>query len=162
MTCKTTDDGRALVVSIALCQSAGVVGAFFTRSAIPDWYVTLTKPAFTLPAWVFAPVWIVLYALMGIAAFLVWRKGFHHRTVRGALFIFAGQLMLNAAWPVLFFGLRSIEAALVEILLLWIAVCSTVMRFFRVSRQAGWLLVPYLLWTSYAALLNVFFWIMNS
>ncbi len=151
-----------LVGAIAISELAGALGAIFTVRAIPDWYATLAKPPLTPPGWVFGLVWTLLYLLMGIAAFLVWRRARETRAVRGALLIFAAQLVLNALWSFLFFGLRLPLAAFAEIIVLWCAIAWTLVAFFAVSRRAAWLLVPYLLWTSFAAYLNFGIMMLNA
>ena len=150
-----------LVVSILLCQCAGIVGSVFTAPAIPNWYAALQKPAFTPPNWLFAPAWITLYLLMGIAAFLVWRVGLDDRRVRAALMIFLIQLVLNALWSVAFFGLQSPLYGFIVIILLWFAILLTILSFARISRLASWLLVPYILWVSFASVLNISIWVLN-
>lgn len=143
-----------LVVSLVICQLAGFVGSIFTTPAIPTWYASLAKPAFTPPNWLFAPAWTTLFVLMGLAAFLVWRKGLAERAARVALAIFALQLALNILWSVAFFGLRSPLGGLIVIALLWFAILLTILSFSRLSRAAGLLLLPYILWVSFAAVLN--------
>jgi len=143
-----------LIAAIAISQLAGVVGSIFTVSSVGTWYRVLEKPAFNPPPWVFGPVWTLLYTLMGVAAWLVWRRGLDTPGVRPALGLFIVQLVLNAAWSIIFFGLRRPLAAFVEILLLWTAILLTITWFFRVSRVAGWLLVPYIMWVTFAAVLN--------
>ena len=150
-----------LITSIVICQLAGVVGSIFTTPAIPTWYATLRKPSFTPPNWVFSPVWITLFVLMGIAAFLVWNKGLSDQKVKTALSIFAVQLILNVLWSVMFFGLRSPLAGLIEIAVLWMAILLTILYFFKVSHVAGILLIPYILWVSFAAVLNASIWRLN-
>jgi tryptophan-rich sensory protein len=150
-----------LIVSLGVCQAAGFIGSIFTRPAISTWYAELSKPRFTPPDWVFGPVWIALYILMGIAAFLVWRRGFHHQVVKRALAFFGVQLVLNALWSYFFFGLKSPLAGLIEISILGIAVILTVQRFLRVSRPAGLLLIPYFLWVAFATGLNLSIWWLN-
>jgi len=150
-----------LIVSILVCQLAGVIGSIFTRPSVPTWYAGLLKPRFTPPDWVFGPVWISLYFLMGIAAFLVWRRGLHHQVVRRALAIFGVQLVLNALWSFLFFGLKSPLAGLIGITILGIAIILTVQSFLKVSRTAGLLLIPYFLWVSFATGLNLSIWWLN-
>lgn len=153
----------ALLGWVALCEAAGVIGAFFTASAIPGWYAALAKPAFAPPSWLFGPVWTTLYLLMGVAAWLVWRN---KRTApllrRRALRLFFIQLVLNAVWSPVFFGLHSLGGALVLIVLLWFAVVATIAAFARVSRTAAWLLVPYLAWVTFATYLAYAFWTLNS
>ena len=151
-----------LTVSILVCQLAGFIGSFFTRPSIPAWYAMLKKPPFSPPNWLFAPVWISLYVMMGVSLFLVWREGLHDRKVRAALGIFGVQLVLNTVWPMVFFGLRSPLVGLIEISVLWIAILLTILYFFRISRTAGFLLIPYILWVSFAAVLNFFIWTLNT
>jgi len=150
-----------LVVSIIACQLAGLIGSVFTTPAIPTWYAALQKPAFTPPNWLFAPAWLTLYLLMAIAAFLIWRKGLAQKEVKTALLIFAIQLILNALWSVAFFGLKSPLAGVIVIALLWVAILFTILRFFRLSVAAGALLLPYILWVSFAAALNMAIWQLN-
>jgi translocator protein len=146
---------------VALCEAVGVVGALVTRPAIPVWYAALRKPALAPPNWVFGPVWTALFVAMGIAAFLVWRAGWRAPAVRQALWLFGLQLGLNALWSILFFGQRAPGAALVDIVALWLAIAATIAAFARVSRSAAWLLVPYLLWVSFAVYLNAMIWWLN-
>jgi len=150
-----------LVVSIVACLAAGAIGSIFTRSAVTTWYATLGKPAFSPPNWLFAPVWTLLYILMGIAAFLVWRKGLGNRQVRSALIVFLIQLILNTLWSVVFFGLESPLFGLVVISVLWVVILVTVIQFFKISRAASILLWPYLLWVTFAAVLNSSIWLLN-
>jgi tryptophan-rich sensory protein len=150
-----------LIISILIAQSAGAVGSLFTVRALPEWYASLRKPWFNPPGWIFGPVWGVLYTLMGIALFLIWRTGLKGRQEKLAVLIFAVQLALNALWSVIFFGARSIPAAMVEIILLWLAILATIISFAKISRMAAWLLSPYLLWVSFAAVLNFFLLIKN-
>lgn len=149
-----------LVGSLLVCQMAGFVGSLFTTPAIPNWYARLNKPSFTPPNWIFSPVWISLFVLMGISLFLVWRKQ-DHPFFRVALICFSIQLLLNVLWSIAFFGLQSPLFGLIDILLLWIAILLTILTFFKVSSRAGLLLVPYLLWVSFAAVLNFFLWTLN-
>jgi len=149
-----------LAVSIILCQLAGILGSLFTTPAIPTWYQTLNKPIFTPPNWIFSPVWISLFILMGISLFMVWRSG-EHPKVKTAFIFFFVQLILNVFWSAAFFGLRSPLLGLMDILLLWIAILLTILNFLKISTVAGLLLLPYLLWVSFAALLNFSLWILN-
>ena len=150
-----------LISLILLSQAAGVAGSVFTVSSIPTWYQTLEKPFFTPPNWLFAPVWLVLYTLMGIAAFLVLKKGFSQKRVKVALWIFTAQLILNALWSVIFFGLRNPLWGFVEIVILWFAILLTIVYFYRVSKPAGLILIPYILWVTVASALNFFVLILN-
>ena len=145
MTSDRVRDIVRLIVSIVVSQLAGGLGAIFTSPAIPTWYASLNKPAFNPPNWVFFPVWTTLYTLMGIAAFLVWRKGLRESRVRGALTIYAVQLILNLAWTIIFFGLYSLFGAVIAIVFLWIAILANIVAFWRISKAAGALLVPYIL-----------------
>lgn len=151
----------ALAAWIAGSELAGVVGSIFTFSAISDWYAFLNKPFFSPPNWVFGPVWTTLYALMGVAAFLVWRHGWKKPETRLALSAFFVQLALNALWSILFFGARRIDLALIEVVGLWLAIVVTVVRFARVSPKAAALLLPYLAWVSFAGVLNFALWRLN-
>lgn len=148
-------------ISVGLPLLAGFIGSFFTTPSIPTWYASLTKPALTPPAWVFGPVWTTLFVLMGIAAFLVWKRGLNSKGVRVALGVFLVQLILNTLWSVLFFGLRSPAMALIEIVFLWLAILSTIVFFSRISKASAVLLVPYLVWVSFASYLNYSLYVLN-
>lgn len=150
-----------LIIAIVVSELAGVIGSIFTIPAIPNWYATLNKPTLNPPAWVFGPVWTTLYALMGIAAFLIWQKGWERKEVKLALGTFCLQLFLNASWSIVFFGLQSPGLALLNILALWLAIVWTIIVFYRISLPAAYLLLPYILWTSFAAYLNYAIWILN-
>lgn len=154
-------DAAKLTFAILLCQSAGWVGSLFTAPSIPEWYAQLNKPFFTPPSWVFAPVWITLFTFMGIAAFLIWKKGLKERTVRWGLILFLAQLVLNSLWSFLFFGLRSPFYALLEIFVLWTAILITILQFLKISRWAALLLLPYLVWVSLACSLNLGIFLLN-
>jgi len=150
-----------LIISIVACQCAGLIGSAFTTPAIPTWYAALEKPPFTPPNWLFAPAWITLYLLMGISASIVWQKGVDTPRVRTALIIFLIQLILNALWSVVFFGLESPLYGVIVIAVLWIAIVSTIVKFFRISTLAGALLLPYIGWVTFAAALNVSVFMLN-
>jgi len=150
-----------LVVSILVCQLAGIVGSLFTSPAISTWYTQLQKPSFNPPNWIFAPVWTLLFLLMGISFYLVWNKGLEDKKAKVALFIFAFQLVLNIFWSFLFFGLRFPLCAFIEIIILWLAILITIISFYRISKTAGLLLLPYIFWVSFAAILNFFLWQLN-
>lgn len=151
-----------LVAAILLCEGAGGLGALAVSGSIDTWYSTLKKPPFNPPNWVFGPVWTTLYLLMGIAAYLVSMEGTDRELVQRAQRLFAVQLALNAGWSFLFFGRRSPLYALVEIICLWGAIVLTLAMFFRISKLAGFLLLPYLLWTTFAAVLNFSIWRLND
>ncbi|MBU1089730.1 tryptophan-rich sensory protein [Patescibacteria group bacterium] len=154
-------DVSKLIIAIGASELAGIVGSLFTASSIPTWYATLAKPALNPPNWIFGPVWAILYLLMGVAAFLVWRKGFRRKDVKVALAVFGGQLFLNAIWSIIFFGLKSSGWAFVEIMLLWFAIVGTMAVFYKISKPAMYLLAPYILWVSFAAYLNLAIWTLN-
>lgn len=150
-----------LVIAIAVSELAGGIGSVFTTPSIASWYADLTRPEFAPPNWIFAPVWTTLFALMGIAAFLVWKRGLERRDVKIALGIFGGQLVLNTLWSIIFFGAHSPGGAFIEIIFLWLAILATIIAFARISKPAAWLLAPYILWVSFAAYLNFMIWTLN-
>lgn len=150
-----------LIAAISACQAAGGIGAIVTRDGLRAWYPALEKPSFNPPGWIFGPVWTLLYALMGIAFDQVSRQAGRPAEIRLAQAVFGVQLALNTLWSVLFFGARSPLAALIELILLWIAVLATVVAFARVSKLAAALLLPYLLWVTFAGLLNASIWKLN-
>ncbi len=153
-------DFLKLVASVFLCQIAGFLGSLFTSPAIPTWYATLSKPFFTPPNSIFSPVWISLFILMGISLFFVWRRTDHPKFKIGFIFFFV-QLFLNILWSIFFFGLRSPLLGLIDIVFLWMAILFTIFHFLKVSKFSGVLLLPYLVWVSFAALLNFSLWILN-
>jgi len=163
MTQATSSGSNAvkLVVSLFVPLLVGVVGGIVTAPAIGAWYTGLKKPAFNPPAAVFGPAWTVLYLLMGVAFFLVWRRAADDPLARFAMAAFGVQLALNLAWSLLFFGLHSPLLGLVDIALLWLAILITIVYFFRVSTAAGVLMLPYILWVTFAAALNFSIWTFN-
>ncbi len=150
-----------LITAVIVSELAGIIGSLFTFSKIPTWYVALAKPALNPPSWIFGPVWTTLYALMGIAAFLIWKKGLDRNDVRKALAVFGLQLALNTFWSIVFFGLHSPAWAFVNIISLWLAIAWTMILFYKISKPAMWLLAPYILWVSFASYLNYSIWILN-
>jgi translocator protein len=151
-----------LLASILLCQLAGAIGSVFTRSSLGDWYLLLDKPFFNPPSWVFFPVWIGLYTLMGISLYIIWERGGQRPEVKKGFILFGFQLGLNTFWSVLFFGLRSPYYALIEIIFLWLAIFLTIFQFRKISKTASYLLLPYIIWVSFAAILNYYVLILNS
>ena len=147
------------VVSVAVCESAGVVGSLFTVSAIPVWYAVLQKPWFTPPNWLFAPVWLALYFLMGVTLYLLWGR---RPQSEGALAAFGVQLALNIIWSAVFFGAHESFYGFVVILALWVAISVTMAFSYRVSKTAAALLVPYILWVTIASALNYYIWVLNA
>lgn len=149
-----------LAKATAVCGLAGVIGSFFTSGGITPWYSALAKPAWTPPSWVFAPVWTALYALMGVALYLVLAaKGGRER--KAAIGLFAVQLVLNVAWSAAFFGARSILLGLAVIILLDAAIVATTIQFGRVDRRASMAMLPYLAWSLFATALNYGLWARN-
>ncbi len=152
-----------LVLCIMICQAAGFIGSYFTDKSIYTWYPTLIKPWFTPPGWLIGAVWFILFILMGVSLFFVWRNNLRLKNllIRRSIIIFGAQLIVNILWSAAFFGLKSPEAGLITISVLWVMILATIMMFRRVSRDAALLLIPYILWVSFAAFLNYSIWILN-
>jgi benzodiazapine receptor len=158
-----TNRGRqvtALLIALLLCYGAAAVGGLFGAGAGGGWYADLRRPSWTPPSWVFGPVWTVLYGMMAVAVWLIWRQQ-PRKPAAAPLAAFAAQLVFNAAWSPLFFGLHRPGIAFADIVLLWLALVATVWLFVRRHVLAGLLLVPYLLWVSFAAALNLAIWRLN-
>jgi len=151
-----------LVISIGLCQAAGIIGSVFTAPAVPVWYATLKKPFFNPPNSVFAPVWTTLFLLMGVSLFLVWQQGLDDHRVRTACVLFFSQLFLNILWSALFFGLHSPLMGFIDIVFLWVMILVTILSFHRISQVSALLMIPYLLWVSFAGVLNWAIWRLNA
>jgi tryptophan-rich sensory protein len=147
-----------LLVSLVICFAVAGLGSLATTPNIPTWYATLNKPSWNPPNWLFGPVWTALYAMMAVAVWLVWKKTGWNT----AVIIFAVQLALNLAWSFIFFGFHQPGLAFLEIVLLWLAIAATILMFFQVSTVAASLLIPYLLWVSFAAALNFTIWRLNG
>jgi translocator protein len=150
-----------LVASIILCQLAGLIGSIFTTPTIPTWYESLKKPFFSPPNLIFGPVWVSLYLLMGISLFVIWQRRKNNFQTKKGLILFFVQLILNAFWSVAFFGLKSPFLGLINIILLWFAIFFTIQHFVKISKIAALLLLPYILWVSFAVVLNFSLWILN-
>lgn len=150
----------ALVVSTGSCLLVGVSGSLVTATSVREWYPHIQKPSWTPPSAAFGPVWTALYLLMGVSAWLIWRDSVGSAR-RAALLVFVTQLVLNGTWSFLFFGLRSPGWAALEIVLLWSSIAATMLAFARIRRLAAVLLLPYLVWVSYAMALNVAIWNLN-
>ncbi len=148
-----------LVASVIICNLAGIIGSIFTTSSIPTWYASINKPAFNPPNWIFAPVWTTLFILMGISLFLIWERGLEKNKL--AVSVFGAQLALNTLWSLLFFGIQNPFLAFIEIIFLWIAIAASIILFYRIDKRAAYLLIPYILWVSFAAFLNYSIWILN-
>ncbi|MDD1727100.1 MAG: tryptophan-rich sensory protein [Methanothrix sp.] len=143
-----------LILCIVACQGAGLLGSIFTNMSVSTWYPNLAKPWFTPPPGVIPAVWTVLFTLMGVSLFLAWRAGLTSPEFRGAAYAFAAQFVFNILWSAAFFGLQSPKAGLAVIAMLWILILLTIYRFYPLSREAALLLVPYIAWVSFAAILN--------
>jgi translocator protein len=150
-----------LIVSILVVFVAGSIGTLATMSELTTWYAALIKPPWTPPNWAFGPIWSTLYVLMGIALFLVWRQGLERKDVKFAILIFAVQLVLNILWSVVFFGIHSIFGGFILILILWIAIFANIIAFYIISKPAGLLLIPYIIWVSIASYLNYSVYLLN-
>ena len=151
-----------ILVVVVTCLVVGYFAGLVTQSAIKTWYPTLVKPSFNPPNWIFAPVWSMLYLMMGVAAGLVWsRIDSEIEVVKKALVFFAIQLALNALWSFLFFGLKNPMLAGIEIVILWLMIYETYTKFVKINKIAGYLLIPYLLWVSFATVLNGSIWWLN-
>ena len=173
-----------LFSSIIICELVGVVGSFFTISQIPLWYGSLNKPFFNPPSWIFGPVWTLLFVLMGISLYLVWLKKWEAKNSistrkekawnslsqkfysgswrkTNIIIIFVFQLVLNVLWSVIFFGWHSPALAFFELLMLWFAIVFTIINFYRVSKTSAWIMLPYLMWVSFAGILNLAIFILN-
>lgn len=153
--------GIRLLVSIIICEAAGIVGSLFTISAINSWYITLNKPFFSPPNWLFGPVWTLLYFLMGISIYLVWNQKAAKINKKIAYKVFLAQLLLNTLWSILFFGLKNPAAGFVGILFLWFFIFRSIQEFKKISPWSSYLLYPYLAWVSFATLLNLAIVVLN-
>ena len=150
-----------ILICVLVCELAGFIGSVFTTPSIPGWYAGLAKPSFNPPNWVFAPVWTTLYALMGIAAYLVYEKGRKNREGRKALTVFGAQLVLSALWSIVFFGAHMILGGVIVIIILWGMILVTILFFNKISKAAACLLVPYILWVGFATVLNFSLYVLN-
>jgi translocator protein len=151
-----------LIISIVASFAAGGIGSLFTFKAIPTWYPGLRKPPYTPPNWAFGPVWTTLYILMGISVFLVWQKGLDTSGALLAFVLFWTQLVINALWSVIFFGMKSKGGGVITIVILWLFILATIVASFRVSSWSGVLLIPYIVWVSIASYLNIGVWVLNK
>jgi translocator protein len=146
---------------IVLCQSAGIIGSVFTMPKIATWYSNLQMPWFTPPNWVFGPVWTTLFALMGISLYFLWYKK-SDKKFRAAMYIFSAQFFVNIFWNFLFFGLESPLLGLVSIIIMWVLIALTIKEFYRISKKAGIVLIPYIIWVSIATALNFYVLVLNA
>jgi tryptophan-rich sensory protein len=150
-----------IFIGVVICLGIGFIGSIATQTSVDTWYTALNKPSFNPPSWLFAPVWTLLYILMGVAAGVVWSRGFHHIWVKTALYHFGFQLVLNASWSIAFFGYQSPLAAMFIIVALIILVLLTFKWFKVVNKVSAYLLLPYIVWILYAAALNFEIWRLN-
>jgi len=150
-----------LIISIVGCQLVGLAGTVFTVNSIPTWYMTLNKPPFSPPNWIFGPVWTLLYLMMGISFYLIWKQGWQSDSSKTARKYFLAQLALNFIWTPIFFGLKSPLIALVVIITMWVMILVTIKKFYPLSKWSAYLLIPYLLWVSFATLLNAAIVVLN-
>jgi len=150
------------IISLLICQAAGIFGSLLTFNAIQTWYITLKKPEFVPPGSLIGMIWIVIYSLMAISLFLIWSKGLKSEEHKFAIKVFGVQLLLNALWSPIFFNLRSPFFAFLIIIALWIAIAATIYLFYKISRMASYILIPYILWVTFAAYLNFIIWQLNA
>ncbi len=150
-----------LVISLVITLGAGFLGSIATSQSVRTWYLELNKPPITPPSWLFGPVWTALFILMGIAFYLVWQKGAGVEGVKTAMIIFIIQLVLNILWSFSFFALRSPVLGFVNIIILWVLILATIILFVRITPVAGYLLIPYILWVSFASVLNGWIMVLN-
>ena len=150
-----------LLTSIVICELTGLLSTPFTIASIPSWYATLHKPFFQPPNWIFGPVWTILYFMMGISLYLIWIDKIKIQQKSQALTNFGIQLFLNFIWSILFFGLHKPILGFVDIFALWIMIVLTIRTFAPISKNAAYLLIPYLLWVSFASILNLYIVILN-
>lgn len=151
---------KKLIVSILVPLIFGFIGSIFTSSSVDTWYMSINKPSFNPPNWLFAPVWTLLFVLIGISFYLVWSKDFENNKSL-ALPIYGSNLILNLLWSLLFFGLKSPYLAFIEIIILWFVILGNIIVFYRISKASGLMLIPYLLWVSFASVLNYYIYILN-
>jgi tryptophan-rich sensory protein len=149
-----------LVISLLLPLSVGAIAGMFTSQAVPTWYASLNRPSFSPPNWVFGPVWTTLYILLGISFFLIWKES-SSKLRNLAIIVFAIQMLLNFAWSFIFFYFNLIGAALIEIILLWISIAFMIYLFHKIKPLAAYLNIPYLLWVSFATILNAGYYFIN-
>lgn len=158
---KPKNNYAILIGNILVAQLAGGIGTFFTFDAISTWYVYLNKPFFSPPNWVFGPVWIILYTLMGTSAYLVWRRHQFSKKAQAFWHVYWAQLALNALWSILFFGFKFTGLAFIEILAMWYFIVRAIQESRKIDNWAGYLLYPYLIWVSFASILNFAIVVLN-
>ncbi len=150
-----------VILSIVFCLLVGAIGSFFTAPAIPSWYAYLNKPFFSPPNWIFAPMWTILYILMGISFYLIWSDAKKGKSKNEALGNFYVQLILNFVWSPIFFGMKNLGLAFIVIVLMWMFILRTIQSFAKLNKKASYLLYPYIAWVSFASILNLSVWLLN-
>lgn len=150
-----------VILSIVFCLLVGAIGSFFTAPAIPSWYAYLNKPFFSPPNWIFAPMWTILYILMGISFYLIWSNAKKGKSKNEALGNFYVQLILNFVWSPIFFGMKNLGLAFIVIVLMWLFILRTIQSFAKLNKKASYLLYPYIAWVSFASILNLSVWLLN-
>lgn len=151
-----------IAIAVGVTLLIGFLSSLAVMGQVETWYRSVERPWFTPPNWIFGPVWTLLYILMGIAAGLVWNQGIERQDVRRALSFYGVQLVLNALWSILFFGLHTPGLALAEIAVLWVFIILTMIAVARVRKASAWLMLPYICWVSFAAILNFSFYQLNG
>lgn len=149
------------IISLALPFLAGAIGSAFTTTGLDSWYQTIVKPSFNPPNWIFGPVWSTLYLLMGIALYLLWQKGLQDKFIKNSFILFLIHLAVNSLWSIVFFGLQNPGLAFLVIIILWFMILTLIIRFYKIDKRSAWLLVPYILWVSFASVLNFSIWQIN-
>jgi len=147
--------------SIIISNLAGFIGAFATSSSISGWYLYLNKPSFNPPNWIFGPLWTTLYTLMEISLYLIWSKGYKKKKIKSLVDLFLVHLVFNSLWSIIFFGLKRLDIAFIVIIVLWTMIACLINKFWKVSKIASYLLIPYLAWVSFASILNLSIWLLN-
>ncbi len=150
-----------LIICIVICEGVGIIAGLATRESISTWYQTLNKPSFNPPNFIFAPVWTVLYLLMGISLFLIWKDGLNDSLTKFAFFFFLFHLLVNGLWSFVFFKFQSLLGAFIIIIFLLILILLTIILFYKINKVASFLLIPYFIWVSYATILNFSIWRLN-
>ena len=150
------------IISILLPMIIGGISGFFTSASINTWYVTLNKPWFNPPNWIFGPVWTLLYLMMGIAFYMIWKSEAVNAVKQTAVILFAAQLLVNFLWSLIFFYLKQPGWAMLDIILMWILIVATIFSFGKISSTAAWLMLPYICWVSFAMILNFYLWKLNA
>ncbi|ULQ56903.1 tryptophan-rich sensory protein [Flavihumibacter rivuli] len=152
---------KKLLLSVLVPLIVGATAGYFTSTSVKTWYTTLEKPWFNPPNWLFGPVWTSLYIMMGIACWLVWSSNAGQELKRKALLLFGVQLMANFLWSFIFFYFHQVGLAFMEIIILWLLILLCIFSFARVDKRAAWLMVPYISWVTFAAILNGTIWMLN-